>query len=92
MPLIQCLGCGGLFAKGETVSGRCQECAAEKKAIRNASARELGPCPQDGLCWSCGHPARAKDPLTWGHFTPISEGGTIARPQHLSENSAMRNR
>lgn len=92
MPLIRCLTCNTPTEKRDMRRGRCEGCESDRKAIRNRSAAELGPCPQDVPCWSCGEMARAKDPMTWGHLTPISEGGKTALPQHLTCNSGMRDR
>lgn len=92
MPLVRCLTCHALTPKGTMLRGHCRPCGLQRKQVRNRSAAHLGPCPQDGVCWSCGEPARAGDPLTWGHLTPISQGGTRAEPQHLTCNSSLRDR
>ena len=59
------------------------------KQARNADARALGPCPQDGVCHLCGRPAIKGDPLTWDHLIPVSKGGAGkgVLPAHRSCNS-----
>jgi hypothetical protein len=93
MPHRRCLTCGQPTLAGS----RCPACRAGRKRARNAEARRLGPCPQDGVCWRCDGQPTPTDPLTWDHRQPRGHSvhwppGVDAKPAHLSCNSRARDR
>ncbi|MDH6134644.1 5-methylcytosine-specific restriction endonuclease McrA [Kitasatospora sp. MAA4] len=103
MPKRFCLDCRQLFPAPKGRS-RCPVCQAALEARMNARSkgnttrRGLGWKHQqrvraeisaDMLCWICGRPGMASDPITADHEVPRAQGGGDGplRPAHRSCNS-----
>lgn len=90
------MGCRLLVDKKVAKRGRCGECAKAIKDERNRQHRNLGPCPQEGVCVYCkglyGPPTPSNE-FVWGHW-PVRfiDGGTEVAPIHRRCNESLQKR
>jgi 5-methylcytosine-specific restriction enzyme A len=98
MPVYLCPGCHGRFPK----PGRCTDCKRQTNRERGTTTqRGLGSDHQrirlqvlaeETVCWICGKPGTANDPLTADHVVPRIAGGRNTRSNYRAAHSSCNSR
>ena len=101
--MLKVCACGSTYVPTGS-RRRCPACAREYERARRRGTNEqrnLGRSHrlmrervlrEEKLCWICGVPARAGDPLTADHVVPRAAGGTNDRSNYRAAHASCNSR